>query len=237
MICPAAPQPLSWNGRSGGPTGQWEGAWEEALSGFHSSSRIKFRIKVKIWVIQVGFWLPPSPCFFRVFYTSPSWAVYMWGRNPPSHKVKGSHPCTAHQPKYDPAVAFDFWPAGAHAGLTGAGDFRGGGWRLGSLSRRPPHSSTCLRNPDCLLALPTTWERCDEQETQRQMPWLGESSRWTSRPAEPERTARIRLVLLQILYRVGSKRAGVTERNEVNQRAIIFVYSWNDVGWGWFSAG
>ena len=26
-------------------------------------------------------------------------------------------------------------------------------------------------------------------------------------------------VLLQILYRVGSKRAGVTERNEVNQRA------------------
>ena len=149
----------------------------------------------------------------------------MWGRNPPSHKVKGSHPRTAHQPKPDPAVAVK-------------PDKRQGFWFLTRRSTRWSHGSRWLPGMEAGVTKPTPTPFQHLSPKPRSFACsphhVGEM--WWARDTKADAVARREqqmgnpscrtrthsqdsTVLLQILYRVGSKRAGVTERNEVNQRA------------------
>lgn len=64
---------------------------------------------------------------------------------------------------------------------------------MGGVTKPPTHPFPApVSQTQIVHRLPTVWERCDEQETQRQMLLLWENSRWTTHLSEPEQ-ARIRL--------------------------------------------
>lgn len=133
----------------------------------------------------------------------------------------------------DPASPMSLW---------GAGDLGGGDHQADTHLTLAPVSQTCHTHTHTS----TMWEKSAEQETQSRCRCWGEqqmaSTSFRTRMHSQDST-----VLLQILNGVGSKRDGLTERNEVNQpassltpRLFIAAVMLGGAGpglLGWFSAG
>lgn len=163
VLLPPSPQPPVC-GSPERQDGEWGRDWdnEEDLSGFNSLLRIRFKIKVKIWFIQLGRILTSTFSQLHwIVLNKPLGCIRM--REKPSPQGEGQ----SHTPLL----------TGLH--LAQQQGSRQGFWSLTrqghrSVSREPTPTPFQPLSPKSRSSVPhlmwytsTTWEKCDEQETKK----------------------------------------------------------------------